>query len=173
MLTSVFDLIDMRSFGALWYWIVVAVSWSMASHWVLGVPYDMVLRARRRGGASAEDLRLMAGVAVRRLLGFWRDSGVGLTAAASCALTLLLVLGFGHGVEFAQALSFIVGPMMVVMALGLWRAVGLERALAAGMTADDLIVALSRHRFMVQAIGGFSVMITALWGMAHLIRPYL
>ena len=42
---SIFELIDMRSFSNLWYWIALAVMWSTASHWVLGVPWDMVIRA--------------------------------------------------------------------------------------------------------------------------------
>ncbi|MEM9756043.1 MAG: component of SufBCD complex, partial [Pseudomonadota bacterium] len=32
------DVIDLRSFSNLWYWIVLAVFWSSASHWGLGVP---------------------------------------------------------------------------------------------------------------------------------------
>ena len=35
----------MRSFSNLWYWIALAVLWSTVSHWVLGVPFDMVQRA--------------------------------------------------------------------------------------------------------------------------------
>ena len=52
----IFDLIDLRSFSNLWYWIALAVAWSSASHWVLGIPYDMVLRARRMGGQAEQDL---------------------------------------------------------------------------------------------------------------------
>jgi hypothetical protein len=46
----VFEVIDMRSFSNLWYWIALAVLWSSTSHWVLGVPFDMIQRARRRAG---------------------------------------------------------------------------------------------------------------------------
>ena len=41
-------------------WIVLAVAWSSASHWVLGVPFDMVMRARRQGGQAAADLEDLA-----------------------------------------------------------------------------------------------------------------
>jgi len=37
---TIFELIDMRSFSNLWYWIVLSVLWSTMSHWVLGVPFD-------------------------------------------------------------------------------------------------------------------------------------
>ncbi len=44
------------SFSNLWYWIALAVMWSSTSHWVLGVPYDMIQRARREGGQAEADL---------------------------------------------------------------------------------------------------------------------
>ena len=44
---TLFDVIDFRSFSNLWFWIMLAVAWSTASHWVLGIPFDMVLRARQ------------------------------------------------------------------------------------------------------------------------------
>jgi hypothetical protein len=50
--SNVFEVIDMRSFSSLWYWIALAVMWSSASHYVLGVPFDLVQRARRRGGQA-------------------------------------------------------------------------------------------------------------------------
>ena len=54
-----FELIDMRSFSNLWYWIMLAVMWSSASHWVLGVPFDVISRARRQGGALQDDLETL------------------------------------------------------------------------------------------------------------------
>ena len=42
-----FEVIDMRSFSNLWYWVALAVLWSSASHWVMGIPHDMIYRARR------------------------------------------------------------------------------------------------------------------------------
>ena len=48
----IFEVIDMRSFSNLWYWIMLAVIWSSTSHWVLGVPHDMFIRARRQGGQN-------------------------------------------------------------------------------------------------------------------------
>jgi hypothetical protein len=56
---NVFELIDMRSFSNLWYWIALAVVWSTASHWVLGVPFDLITRARRKGGVVEQDLKTL------------------------------------------------------------------------------------------------------------------
>lgn len=72
----IFELIDMRSFSNLWYWIILAVAWSSASHWVLGVPYDMVHRARRMGGQAQEDLEAMVRINCNRILYIGNLSGL-------------------------------------------------------------------------------------------------
>jgi hypothetical protein len=48
-LDLVTEVIDLRSFSNLWYWIVLAILWSSLSHWTLGVPYHIVTRARLPG----------------------------------------------------------------------------------------------------------------------------
>jgi len=73
---GVFELIDMRSFSNLWFWIALAVVWSSTSHWVLGVPFDMVVRARRKGGQAEEDLETIVRVNVNRMLMIARVSGL-------------------------------------------------------------------------------------------------
>ena len=69
---TLFEMIDMRSFSNLWFWIALAVMWSTASHWVLGVPFDMVLRARRHGGEAQADLEDIVRINVVRRLGSLR-----------------------------------------------------------------------------------------------------
>ena len=46
------EIIDLRSFSNLWFWIALAVMWSSTSHWVLGIPHDMIQRAKREGGQA-------------------------------------------------------------------------------------------------------------------------
>ena len=65
---TIFELIDMRSFSNLWFWIVLAVVWSTTSHYGLGVPFDMVLRAKRHGGQSEIDLEDLVRINSNRLL---------------------------------------------------------------------------------------------------------
>ncbi|MDO7630423.1 MAG: component of SufBCD complex, partial [Loktanella sp.] len=52
---AILQVIDLRSFSSLWYWLFIAIAWSTVSHWVLGVPYDMVQRAKRQGGQAEID----------------------------------------------------------------------------------------------------------------------
>src|SRR5690606_5033760 len=110
----IFDLIDLRSFSNLWYWIALAVTWSSASHWVLGIPYDMVLRARRTGGQAEADLEDIARINVSRILYIVREAGVILLAMLAFVLTTLALLGFVYKVEFAQAVFLIAAPLTVV-----------------------------------------------------------
>ena len=56
LIDTLVELIDMRSFSNLWFWIALAVVWSSASHWILGVPIDLVYRAGRIGGQAERDL---------------------------------------------------------------------------------------------------------------------
>jgi len=160
--TSVFELIDMRSFSNLWFWIALAVVWSTTSHWVLGVPYDMVHRARRYGGQAEEDLELITRVNVNRLLYIGRVSGIWLLGIVCFLLSGLAVLGFWYGVEFAQAVFLLGFPMSLVGALSFRTARRIDADQSAG---EALRKRLTRHRIVTQLIGTVSIFVTALWGM--------
>lgn len=159
---TVFELIDMRSFSNLWYWIALAVLWSTASHWVIGVPFDMVGRARRHGGTAAEDLDTLVRINVGRLLYIARTAASWLAAFAAFLLSTLAILGFVYGVEFAQAVLFLIFPMTLVFLLSLRTARRIDEA---GLTGPALWRRLTLHRLAVQAIGVVSIFVTSLFGM--------
>ena len=152
----------MRSFSNLWFWIALAVVWSSASHWVLGVPYDMVHRARRQGGQAEADLIAITEVNVNRLLYIARLSGLWLLGILCFLLTVLAVLGFYYNIEFAQALFLLGFPMSLVAFLSIRTAHLLETTAHSG---EDIAKRLTRHRIFTQLIGTVSIFITALWGM--------
>lgn len=158
----IFDLIDFRSFSNLWYWIALAVTWSSASHWVLGIPYDMVLRARRSGGQAEADLEAITRVNVARILYIVREAGAILVAMLAFALTTLALLGFVYRVEFCQAVFLIAAPLSVVGAISVANARRIEAGAERG---EALRRRLSLHRVMVQVIGMVSIFVTAFWGM--------
>jgi Na+/H+ antiporter NhaC len=164
---TIYELIDMRSFSNLWFWIALAVQWSMASHWILGVPFDLVQRARRQGGRAQEDLEALARINVNRLLYISHVSGLWLTGIAAFLLTGLAVLGFFYGLEFAQAVFCLVFPMMLVGALSLRSA----RRIAEGEhEGEALLRRMLRHRMATQGIGMVSILLTSLWGMWQNLR---
>lgn len=159
-----FEVIDMRSFSNLWYWIALAVTWSQASHWVLGLPFDMVLRARRMGGQAAADLDELARIYVARLLYIVDVAGAVLVLLAFFVLTALTVLGFWYRVEFAQAVILLLFPLTIVGAMSLRTAWLIDRR---AETGEALQRHLARHRTLVQIVGMISIFVTAFWGMAQ------
>lgn len=160
--SSVFELIDMRSFSNLWFWIALAVVWSSASHWVLGVPWDIVLRARREGGQFDIDLDDLIRINTNRLLHIGQVSGLWVLGFTCFFLTLLGLLGFIYGFEFGQAVFLLAFPMSLIGALSLSTARLIRENEESG---DVLYRRLNRHRIITQIIGMVSVFVTALWGM--------
>ncbi|QBY00285.1 component of SufBCD complex [Rhodophyticola sp. CCM32] len=154
------EVIDLRSFSNLWYWIVLAVMWSTMSHWVLGVPYDMVQRANRGHDRSEHDMAVLAQVNVNRILTIVDVSGLWVTAFAAFIATGLAVLGWFYRVEFCQALFLLIFPMLLV---GAW-SVRTARRLQASDYAN-IPASLRRHRIGVQIMGVLFIFITAFWGM--------
>lgn len=160
--SAVFELIDLRSFSNLWYWIALAVVWSTTSHWVIGVPYDMVQRAARHGGEAQQDLEDMVRINCNRLLYIAGVSGLWLMGIVAMLLTSLLILAFVYGVEFAQAVFLLAAPMTVVGALSLNTARIIRDE---GLAGEDLRKRMLKHRVSTQFVGMIAIFITAMWGM--------
>ena len=164
--TALFELIDMRSFSNLWFWIGLAVMWSSASHWVLGVPYDMIVKARRARGEDAElavaEMETLVHINVRRLLYIGRASGLWLAGLTCFMLTGLGLLAFVYWVEFAQAVFLMSFPMTIVglLSLNTARLIELDQG-----GAEQIYKRLFRHRIIVQLVGMVSIFVTAMWGM--------
>lgn len=156
------EVINLRSFSNLWYWIMLAVMWSSVSHWVLGVPYDLVLRAAKQGGQAETDLADIVRVNVNRLLYIADVSGLWIMGFGMFFLTFLGLSGFVYGVQLAQAVFLLAFPMAFVGFLSFRTALYLHHS---DLDTQGLRRALSRHRTLMQIIGMFSIFITALWGM--------
>lgn len=156
------ELIDLRSFSNLWYWIALAVVWSTTSHWVLGVPYDMALRARRHGGQAELDLEMLVRINTNRLLHIGRVSGLWLLGLSCFLLTGLGILGFYYWVEFAQAVFLLAFPMTFVGLLSLSTARLIDEG---SPTGEALFQRLRKHRIITQAIGMLAIFVTAMFGM--------
>ncbi len=163
--TGVIEVIDMRSFTSIWYWIVVAVVWSSTAHWTLGVPYDAVTRARRsEGGAAQEDLETLVRVNCNRIVHIMDVSGAWVVGFAFFLLSILGLLGFWYKIEIAQAVFLIVAPLTLVALISVRNARNIR---ARGTYGNALRVHLARQRFFNQVIGLISIFITAFWGMWH------
>ncbi len=160
---TVLELIDLRSFSNLWYWIMLGVLWSSASHWVLGVPWDMITKAQRQNGAQAQaDVRELTRINIDRLLDIIETSGLWLMGFATFMITGLAMLAFWYWVEFAQALLLLVAPLGILLLLSVRRARKVRLVLGEWPV---VYIQLRNHRILVQLLGMISIFITSMFGM--------
>lgn len=160
--SAVFELIDMRSFSNLWYWIALAAVWSQTSRYVLGVPYDLIQRADRHGGEAEVDLEDMVRIQSNRILYVAATSGLWIVGLMAMLFTSLALIAFLYDVEFAQAVFLLGAPMIFVGAVSLNTARLIQDQ---GLAGKELRKRLHRHRTMTQFIGMIAIFVTALWGM--------
>lgn len=152
----------MRSFSNLWFWIAIAVFWSTTSHFVVGVPHDLVRRAAREGGQALADVEALAHVYTRRILFISREGGLVLVGFMAFLTAGLLTLAVFYHVEFAQAVLCILLPMLAVTFITIRSCLRIE---ADALTGEALIGRLRRHRVTVQTVGMLSLFLTGLFGM--------
>ena len=156
----VFELINFQSFSNLWFWIMLAVFWSTMSHYVMGVPYDMVVRAARSGGQAERDMMDMIRLNANRLIYLMEVSGIWVIGFACFVLSTLAVLGWGFGIEFCQAIFALAAPLTAIFFLSVSSAHNISR--------DDPEAArkrLRRQRLYTQILGLLSILLTSMWGM--------
>jgi hypothetical protein len=160
VLQTATEVIEFRSFSNLWFWIVLATLWSTTSHWVLGVPFDIVRRAAGGSQQALSDMHLLANVQARRLLFIAEATGTISTAAAFFLLTMLVMLAAVYQIEFAQALLSLFLPMLIVGLLSVRAARQVD-----GLDPLELGNLLARHRRHIQAVGIFAIFTTSMFGM--------
>lgn len=173
---GVISLLDSRSFGSIWFWLVLIGMWSVAGRTVLGVPSEVLSHARRDHGLYPE------GPAVITLLDWlslclarWHLSqveGAVFLAVSAFILTSLGILGFGYGLEMAQALVLLLLPFWILF----WMRVRLARyllpLLRAGQggerpvseVAAEAIRRMLMHRRLATGLSIIAVAVTATWG---------
>lgn len=156
------QVIDLRSFSSVWYWMAVAVVWSSVSHFVLGVPYDLIQRARKKGGQAQQDFEDIVRVNVNRISHITDTAGLFLIGLVTFVQTVLIVLAFFYWIEMAQAILLIAFPLCIVGAVSINTAAKIEAAQPVG---EDLYSMMFRHRMITQAVGMVAIFFTAMFGM--------
>lgn len=163
---DLFRLIETNSFSSIWFWLLVAITWSSASHWVLGVPFDLVQRAYREGGALEERVHMLLRINVARMENIQKIAGTIMIGFTSFMLTVFAVLGFFYWIEFFQAMFLLTFPLMIVGMINLYMAHRLDEELPTG---KELFKMFRRTRLLIMFIGMLSIFVTSLWGMYHVI----
>lgn len=141
-------LIASASFDSVWYWVLQVVVWTLVCYRTLGVPHDMLIRARREP-AVAERVALLAGLSAERLGGIYDLAGAAFAAVAGFVLAALAALGFLSGLEGAQAAFVLLLPLAVIAYSKVRLALFVR---GRKMARPRLVLILARRRFWHQAI---------------------
>ena len=159
---TLFQIISLNTFSNIWYWFVVGITWAIASYWIMGVPFDMVLRARRQEIAAEQDLDQWVRISARRIQHLTTVGGVALMGLVSFALSANAMIAFYYGSEIAKGVFFLAFPMAIV---GIFNIRLAQRFVADQPQGVALAHTLLRWRFFVQILGMVSVFISAMYGM--------
>ena len=165
------SLLDSRSFTTVWFWVLLILSWSVTGRGVLGVPGDVIARARREPEGEP-GLLLLDWLSLS--LPRWRlgpREGAVLLGVGLFVITSLGVLGFLYGLEMAQALVLLMAPFGIILLLRLRLARQLSPmidAARAGETPPDQVTltALRKmvvHRRMFTMASILTITVTAFW----------
>jgi hypothetical protein len=162
-LNDVFSrILSFRTFSNLWYWLAVCVSWMMASYWVVGVPLDMIHRARRHGGQAMHDLETLVAVNARRLQMFTQSDRLASVGFAAFILTSIAVSAFVYELEVAKGMFFLVVPISVALGVNIYATLRLQDDPPEGA---GLIKYLIRVRLCIQVIAMLAIFISVIYGM--------
>jgi hypothetical protein len=163
---DLFYLIETNSFSSIWFWLLIAITWSSATHWVFGVPFDLVQKAVKEGGDAEARVHTLLKINVARLQNIQRIAGMIMVAVVSFLQTLFAALGFVYGSEFFQALFLLTFPLVFVGLITVTTARRLDHDLPTG---KELYKLFRRTRLAIMFIGMASIFVTSMWGMFYLI----
>lgn len=170
------QLLDTRSFPSLWYWLLLAAAWTFSLRGALGVPPEVAARAARLDPDAPDAPEAMALLDwLSLVLPRWRlgrGEAALLTGLVAFGLSALAGLGFGQGLELAQATFLLLAPLALLAALRLRLAARLAAELAAAqrgrvpVNAAALAAArrLGRHRAAALGLAMLAVTAAAAWG---------
>lgn len=153
-LIAVTRLFATAQFDSFWYWVLQVVVWTIICGRTLGVPYDMLLRARHDPDVAAR-VDLLAGIAAERVAGVVDRAGTAIAAGTGFVLAGLAGLGFWSGIEVAQAVFMLAAPLAAVgfsvVRLALW----IRRSRLVG---PHLVLALGWRRICHQTIAILAIL---------------
>lgn len=155
-------LITLNTFTSVWYWLAVIVTWAIASNWLIGVPFDVLFRARKSVGQELADLEGLVDINVRRIAATNAVFGMAMTALIAFSLSVLGLLSFYYQLEMAQGLFILAAPLTIIVAMNMRLAHQLHDTPLQGR---DLVRRLFFVRLWTQIVAMVSLFLTSMYGM--------
>ncbi|RED13265.1 hypothetical protein [Pontivivens insulae] len=160
MMSVIDRLISFESFGSVWYWIFLGLAWSSRTHWTIGIPFDAIMRADRRGGEWEADIDRLAIAASRRFALIAGKVAAVLTLFVTFFLAALATAALYLGNELSQAMLAIALPMIVAEVGDIRLAQRIHHQQIRGY---ELRRAIVWRRFLNQATGLSSLILATLF----------
>ena len=167
---TVRELMNFSSFWTIWFWIAHIVAWSMASHFALGGPFDMIMEANREKDDDGPWSRATENLILAQVFRFHsmgRKYGTALTAISAFILSVLATMCFYPQMEFARALLTILGPLTLIYFLSIRTVDRIEAEQPRGRALRD---AVRRQRFWNQVVGLLAVLMATVAAIAEFVR---
>lgn len=140
----------------------VIVTWSVASNWLIGVPFDILYGARKQGESELADLEALVDINVRRIVRTNAVVGATIVALIAFGLSALGMMGFYYRLELAQGLFALSAPLTLIVLVNMRLAHQLHLEPLHGR---DLVRRLFIVRLWTQIIAMVSLFFTAMYGM--------
>lgn len=150
---ALFELIsyvDPKTFQSAWFWILLAVTWSVMSFRTLNVPYDMIISALKGDQGALADTEMLSGISARRNRRFFTNGGGLGTGIVFFILGVAGTFGLFYSYELAQGIFLFFLPVQIVWLMSIRLSFRIEKDDLAG---EDLCKALLRRRFWNQVLG--------------------
>jgi len=179
---TILAILDSRSFGSIWFWLLLTLVWTLAGRRVLGVPFDVINAARKSDAGTGDD---PAAVSLLDWLSLtlprWRlaaGEGAVLVGVACFAMSALFLLGFVYGLEMAQAIVLLVLPFVLLFPVELRLARRVARILGAAEAGALPVNEAARqaaglmrgHRRIISVLSIVAVALTAYRGAIWVIQ---
>lgn len=162
-------IISFQTFSSIWYWLAICVIWVMVCYRTIGVPLDMIHRARRHGGQAAADLEAAIAINLRRLNMFSQLERVVYVSVAAFVVSAIVVSAVYYDLEFAKGLIIIVFSLLISFSVNIYGAMRLATQPRHG---SSLVTYLLNIRLLLQFIGATTVFVTFVFGMKFNLLVY-
>lgn len=155
------DLFRTKSFDNIWYWLLLAVSWSLTTYWTMGVGNHDAREAREKGGKYLSNFEFLVGIYCERMNEGIAHYGPSVILVISFLLATLATLGFWFWIYFAQALFLLVFPLCLTSLVSVAFA---SRQVRQPVKGRELIKRYRNLRLVKQTIGVFAIATASFWG---------
>lgn len=155
------DLFRTKSFDNIWYWLLLAVSWSLTTYWTMGAGNHDAREAQEKGGEHLSKFETLVRIYCERVNDGIVSYGPHLVLVISFVLASLATLGFWFWILFAQALFLLLFPLCLT---SLVSAAFASRQVKNPLAGKDLIGRYRKLRLAKQAIGVFAIATASFWG---------